>query len=155
LLFLACIRAEVPAEYFAKLDAALHAARVYSSLIISYIGPMHRPDLAVEMADLFLCLQGVHWVICVGVYKGELILAVRSQSRRIGAGQLVRAIVGDEGTAGGHGTMAGGNVPLRGQTPERMASQLEQRALQVLNLTEANASKLLVEAGFFPGEPDS
>ena len=44
-------------------------------------------------------LQGMRWAICIGVYKGNLILAVRSQSR-VGAGQLVQAIVGHEGTAG-------------------------------------------------------
>jgi nanoRNase/pAp phosphatase (c-di-AMP/oligoRNAs hydrolase) len=137
-------RAQVPAEYFVRLDAALHAARVYDSLIVSYVGPMHRPDLAAEMADLLLRLQGVRWAVCMGVYKGGLILAVRSQSKRIGAGQLVQAIVGDEGTAGGHGTMAGGHVPLRGKDPEALADQLGKRALQHLSLSETAASKPLL-----------
>jgi nanoRNase/pAp phosphatase (c-di-AMP/oligoRNAs hydrolase) len=146
-------RAQVPADYFIRLDAALHAAHVYDSLIISYVGPMRRPDLAAEMADLLLRLQGVRWAICMGVYKGKLILAIRSQSRRVGAGQLVQAIVGDEGTAGGHGTMAGGQVPLRGQSPERLADKLGQRALQHLNIPEAIASKPLIGVGSFPGQP--
>jgi nanoRNase/pAp phosphatase (c-di-AMP/oligoRNAs hydrolase) len=146
-------RAQVPADYFGRLDAALHAAQVYDHLIISYIGPMRRPDLAAEMADLLLRLQGMRWAICMGMYKSELILAVRSQSRRIGAGQLVRAIVGDEGTAGGHGTMAGGHVPLRGQSPERLADVLAQRALQQLGISESIASKPLLQAGPIPGQP--
>jgi nanoRNase/pAp phosphatase (c-di-AMP/oligoRNAs hydrolase) len=149
-------RAQVPLDYFARLDAALHTARVYDSLIIiSYVGPMRHPDLAAEMADLLLRLQGMRWAICMGVYKGALILAVRSQSRRVGAGQLVRAIVSNEGTAGGHGTMAGGHVPLRGQNPERMADQLGQRALQHLGISEATASKPLLEANRFLGQPPS
>jgi nanoRNase/pAp phosphatase (c-di-AMP/oligoRNAs hydrolase) len=127
-------RAQVPAEYFERLDAALHASRVYDSLIISYLGPMHRPDLAAEMSDLLLRLQGVRWVVCMGAYKGALILAVRSQSRRIGAGKLVQAVVGHEGTAGGHGTMAGGHVRLRGADPEEIAGQYVQRVLQYLQV---------------------
>jgi nanoRNase/pAp phosphatase (c-di-AMP/oligoRNAs hydrolase) len=127
-------RAQVPAEYFERLDAALHASRVYDSLIISYLGPMHRPDLAAEMSDLLLRLQGVRWVVCMGVYRGELILAVRSQSRRIGAGKLVQAVVGPEGTAGGHGTMAGGQVRLRGADPEEIAGQYVQRVLHYLQV---------------------
>jgi nanoRNase/pAp phosphatase (c-di-AMP/oligoRNAs hydrolase) len=146
-------RAQVPAEYYVSLDAALHAARVYDSLIISHVGSMDRPDMAAEMADLLLRLKGVRWSICTGGYKGELILAVRSRSRRVGAGQLVQAIVAHEGAAGGHGTMAGGHVPLRGQSPERLADQLGQRALQHLNISEATASKPLIEAGLFAGQP--
>jgi hypothetical protein len=84
------------------------------------------------------------------MHKGEWILAVRSQSQRIGAGQLVRAIVGDEGTAGGHGTMAGGHMPLRGQSPERLANELGQRARQHLGIPETIASKPLLEAHLLP-----
>jgi nanoRNase/pAp phosphatase (c-di-AMP/oligoRNAs hydrolase) len=138
-------RAQVPADYFEQLDAALHAARVYSNLIVSYIGPMRRPDLAAEMADLLLRLQGMRWALCMGVYKGTLILAVRSQSRRIGAGQLVRAIVGDEGTAGGHGTMAGGQVPLRGADPEQMAREYVRRVLQYLQAPADQQVRLLTD----------
>jgi nanoRNase/pAp phosphatase (c-di-AMP/oligoRNAs hydrolase) len=143
-------RAQIPAEYFARLDAVLHTAQVYDNLIISYVGPMRHPDLAAEMADLLLRLQGMLWAICMGEYKGKLILAVRSQSRRVGAGQLVRAIVGNEGTAGGHGTMAGGQVPLRGRSSERMADQLGQRALQHLGISETIASKPLLEVSLSP-----
>jgi nanoRNase/pAp phosphatase (c-di-AMP/oligoRNAs hydrolase) len=146
-------RAQVPAEYFTRLDAALHTARLYGNLIIAYVGPMRRPDLAAEMADLLLRLQGMRWAICTGVYKGDMILAVRSQSRRVGAGQLVRAIVGHEGTAGGHGTMAGGHVPLRSQTPERIADKLARRALQHLAIPETIAGEPLLETHLRPGQP--
>jgi nanoRNase/pAp phosphatase (c-di-AMP/oligoRNAs hydrolase) len=139
-------RAQVPAEYFSRLDAALHTARVYENLITSYIGPMGHPDLAAEMADLLLRLQGMRWAICMGVYRSELILAVRSQSRRVGAGQLVRAIVGHDGMAGGHGTMAGGNVPLNGRNPERTAEELGQRARQYLGMAETKGSRRLIDA---------
>jgi nanoRNase/pAp phosphatase (c-di-AMP/oligoRNAs hydrolase) len=127
-------QAQVPAEYFQKLDANLHAAHVYDGVVISYMGPMRRPDLAAEMADLLLRLQGIRWVICMGMYKDHLLLAVRTRSRRGGAEQLVQEVVGDRGTAGGHGTMAGGQVHPQGEDPERVALQLSQRALQYLQV---------------------
>jgi nanoRNase/pAp phosphatase (c-di-AMP/oligoRNAs hydrolase) len=127
-------RAQVPAEYFQKLDTNLHAARVYPGVVISYMGPMGHPDLAAEMADLLLRLQGIRWAICMGLYKDRLILAVRTRSRRGGAEQLVQEIVGDRGTAGGHGTMAGGQVHPQGEDPERVARQIRQRALQYLQV---------------------
>jgi nanoRNase/pAp phosphatase (c-di-AMP/oligoRNAs hydrolase) len=125
--------AQVPPEYFQRLDATLHAARVHQDLVTSYLGSMHRPDMAAEMADLLLRLQGVRWAICMGVYKDDLILAVRTRHRRGGV-RLVQVMVGDDGTAGGHGTMAGGQVPLQGREPEEMAHQLGQRALRHLRL---------------------
>jgi nanoRNase/pAp phosphatase (c-di-AMP/oligoRNAs hydrolase) len=125
-------QAQVPAEYFQKLDATLHATRVYDDVVISYVGSMGHPDLAAEMADILLRLKGTRWVVCIGMYGDHLILAVRTRNRRGGAERLVQAIVGNKGTAGGHGTMAGGRVPLQGKDPEHTVLQLSQRALQYL-----------------------
>jgi nanoRNase/pAp phosphatase (c-di-AMP/oligoRNAs hydrolase) len=125
-------RAQVPAEYFEKLDATLHAACVYDGVVLAHMGAMSRPDMTAEMADLLLRLQGTQWTICTGVYKDTLILAIRTRSRRGGAGELAQEIVGQQGTAGGHGTMAGGQVPLRSRDAAELAAQLEQIALQSL-----------------------
>jgi nanoRNase/pAp phosphatase (c-di-AMP/oligoRNAs hydrolase) len=134
-------RAQVPAEYFQKLDATLHAARVYDSVVIAHIGAMSRPDMAAEMADLLLRLQGIQWVVCTGVYKEALILAIRTYSRRGGAGALAQRIVGQWGTAGGHGTMAGGQVPLNGQSAAQLAARLGQLALQYLEVKPQTEAK--------------
>lgn len=124
-------RAQVAPEYLKGLVTALGAARVRDGVVLSYLGAMHRPDVAAEMADLLLRLKEIRWVICVGVYEEELFLSVRSHNRR-GAGKLVQEIVGNLGSAGGHGTMAGGQVPLRGEDPERLARRLKRRALERL-----------------------
>jgi nanoRNase/pAp phosphatase (c-di-AMP/oligoRNAs hydrolase) len=127
-------RAQVAAEYFQRLDAALHAARVYQDVIISYVGPMRRPDLAAEMADLLLRLRHMQWAVCMGAYQGTLILAVRTRSRRLGAGRLVQHVVDSRGTAGGHGIMAGGQVPLFDQQPQQVADALTHRVLEFLEI---------------------
>lgn len=126
--------AQVPEIYFQGLDAALHAARVYKGIIISYIGSMQRPDMAAEMADLLLRLRRIKWAICMGTYGGKLILAVRARVDRPGAGRMVQAIVGDEGMAGGHGLMAAGQIPLRNAEPEQLAWELAGRALEYLKI---------------------
>ena len=138
-------RAQVSAEYFRRLHAALHAARIYGNTVISYVGPMQRPDLAAEMADLLLRLDGILWTVCMGTYKGEMIVAVRSRHPRGGAGHLVQTVVGDRGTAGGHGTMASGQVPLQGEDPEAVARRLEAEVLKVLDLTTERAGTPLLE----------
>jgi nanoRNase/pAp phosphatase (c-di-AMP/oligoRNAs hydrolase) len=137
-------QAQVPPDYFQRLHEALNGARIYDGVVISYVGLMSRPDLAGEMADLLLRLQGARWVICTGVYKDALVLAIRNRSRRGGAGQLAQDIVGGRGTAGGHGTMAGGLIPLQSEPAEQVVQQLERRALDYLKLAPEPVGKPLI-----------
>jgi nanoRNase/pAp phosphatase (c-di-AMP/oligoRNAs hydrolase) len=134
--------AQVPSNYFKSFDLALRAARMYQNVIIAYMGQMDYPDLTAEMADMLLRLEGCQWVICMGVYENVLILSVRTRSPQGGAGQLVRAIVGQEGTAGGHGTMAGGHIDLRDRNPTQIVEKLRQRILKHLNLPSKGRSLL-------------
>jgi nanoRNase/pAp phosphatase (c-di-AMP/oligoRNAs hydrolase) len=137
-------RAQVPVEYFERLVGSLQTARVYDGVVISYVGLMSRPDLAAEMADLLMRLEGTRWVICMGTYRDDLILAVRTRSRRGGAGQLAQKIVADRGTAGGHGTMAGGQIPLDRDNPEVLVQQFSKRALQHLRIAPDVTGKPLI-----------
>jgi nanoRNase/pAp phosphatase (c-di-AMP/oligoRNAs hydrolase) len=126
-------RAQVPATYFKSLAAALQTARLYDDdLVISDIGYMRYPDLSAEIADLLLRLHGVKWVICVGVYRANLLISVRSRSRKIGAGNIVQSIVGNLGSAGGHGTMAAGHIPLRNKNTSQLVDELCRKALIIL-----------------------
>ena len=126
--------AQVPAGYFKSFDATLQAARLYDGVVIAYIGSMDYPDLTAEMARLLMRLERSQWIVCMGVYQGILILSVRTQSPADRAEELVQAIVGNDGTAGGHGPSAGGQVPLKGRDPEQVAHLLRQRALYVLRV---------------------
>ena len=60
----------------------------------------------------------------LGSCQGILNLSVRTPSSEQDAGKLVQAIVKDDGTAGRHGTMAGGQIPLKRKSPEQVVSQL-------------------------------
>ncbi len=126
-------RAQVPASYFQSFVTAIQAARVYGQVVLSYIGPMSYPDQAAEIADILSRLEGVQWVMCMGGYNDGLILAVRSRSRRTGAGKLVQAVVGNLGMAGGH-------VPLHGADPAQMADRLGQAMLAHLKIPPSTPS---------------
>jgi nanoRNase/pAp phosphatase (c-di-AMP/oligoRNAs hydrolase) len=136
--------AQVPASYFKSFDGTLQAARVYDGVVIAYVGTMAYPDLAAEMARLLLRLEESRWIICMGVYEEVLILSVRTQNPTGGAEELVQAIVGDEGTAGGHGPMAGGQVPLKGKDPEQVVHLLRQRALRALQVPPGMKGERLI-----------
>lgn len=139
-------RAQVPVDYFKSFAIALETARIYDGIVISYLGLMRYPDLAAEMADFLLRIEGCRWIICQGVYEDRLILSVRTRYRR-GAGQLVQRVIGDSGVAGGHGSMAGGHVLLQGQDPAQLAAYLSQQILAYLKVPPEEKGKLLIHSG--------
>ena len=136
--------AQVPVDYFKGFDAALQAVRTYNGVVIAYIGSTKYPDMIAETSDFLLRLEGSQWVICFGVYNNMLNLSIRTRQWQGEAGQLAQAIVGKEGTAGGHGIMAGGQVPLRDREPEQIAQELSQRALQYLDIAPDVVGRTLV-----------
>jgi nanoRNase/pAp phosphatase (c-di-AMP/oligoRNAs hydrolase) len=136
--------AQVPADYFRSFDAALRAARMYDGLIFAYVGVLAYPDLAAEMADVLLRLEKARWVICMGVYQKVFILSVRTRSREDAAEKLVQAIVAGEGSAGGHGTMAGGQIPLGSRGAKQKVRLFSQRALQHLGISPEDAGEPLI-----------
>jgi nanoRNase/pAp phosphatase (c-di-AMP/oligoRNAs hydrolase) len=135
--------AQVPAEYFKSFVLALQSARIYDRVVIACLGPVDYPDLGAEMADILLRLRGIRWVVCIGTYNDLVMVSVRTRNRR-GAGQLVQEIIGNRGTAGGHGTMAGGQIPIGDKDPDRFARQLGQHALKHLRVLPEAAGEPLV-----------
>lgn len=138
-------RAQVPPAYFKSFAVAIQAARIYDrDLVISFVGPMNYPDLGAEIADLFLRLQDIRWVVCLGVYNNSLVLSIRSRNRQGGAGKLAHNLVGDWGTAGGHGTMAGGQIPLNNQEPQELVDHIIHNALHFLKGDHTLVGKPLI-----------
>ncbi len=125
--------AQLSPAYFKSLVETLQSAKIYNNVIVASLGPMQYPDLTADMADLLLRMQDCRWVICLGVYKETLFFSVRTRNKR-GAGQLVQTMVGNRGTAGGHGSMAGGQVPLNDAAPDELVAQLSQQFVQLLGV---------------------
>ena len=136
--------AQVPADYFRSFGAALRAARMYDGLIFAYMTVLSYPDLAAEMADVLMRLEEAQWVICLGVYQEALILSVRTRSQEHTAEELVQAIVAAEGSAGGHGRIAGGQIPVRNRNAEEKVRLLRRRAFQHLGIAPQGAGQPLI-----------
>jgi nanoRNase/pAp phosphatase (c-di-AMP/oligoRNAs hydrolase) len=136
-------RAQVPADYFRSLARTVEAARTYDGVIFSHVGSMSYPDLAAEMADLLLRLQGTQWVICTGLHKDMLLVSVRTRHSS-GAHQLAHAVIGNEGVAGGHGMLAGGQITVGDEDPEQLVEQLRRRTLEYLKVPPDTEGKPLV-----------
>lgn len=137
-------RAQVPITYFKSFVNALEATKLYDTIAISHVGDMTYPDMAAEMADLLVRLENVEWVICTGVYDNKLMLAVRAPNGG-DAGQLVQSIVQKDGTAGGHDTMAGGQIRLKEARPPEVLARLQQRVRQALSIGSQATAQSLIE----------
>ena len=137
-------RAQVPADYFRSLVNTLGSTRVYRDVLIATIGQMKYPDLAAEIADWLLRLKGIQWVICLGVYKDHLNLAVRSRHPRGGAGNLAQSVIDGLGTAGGHGSMAGGQIFLDNRDPEPLVQKIVVTTLAYFNIDPEETCRSLL-----------
>ena len=60
---------------------------------------------------------------------GINIISIRSRSKRFRAGALIREIIAKLGISGGHGTMAGDQIPLRNQNPSQVSNPLSRKAI--------------------------
>lgn len=71
-----------------------------------HAGTISKPDELVVAADFFLSVSGVNWSVVSGVVNKKLIVILRNDGLRKGAGKTAQEAFGKFGSAGGHKTMA-------------------------------------------------
>ncbi|MGD2159255.1 MAG: DHH family phosphoesterase [Anaerolineales bacterium] len=125
-------QAGLPQIYFRAFSEGWHAARVYTQSIVANLDTIHRPDLAAEMADLLIRLDVARAVLCLGIHDQTLHLSIRTEPLGQDAGLLVQQVIVSPGKAGGHGTMAGGQVPLARQDVTHLVNEIVGRFLKVM-----------------------
>jgi nanoRNase/pAp phosphatase (c-di-AMP/oligoRNAs hydrolase) len=128
-------QARLPRVYFGAFCHGLEVARLHGQAIVAYLGPVHRPDLPAEIADLLIRLEGARAALCLGRYRDTLHLSLRTVPLGQDAGLLIQEIVVPPGKAGGHGTMAGGQVTLTGQDVNGLVAGIQNRYLAALGET--------------------
>jgi len=112
---------QVSRGYFAAFAAALRAARVHGTAVVADLGAVSVPDLVPELADFLLRLRGARWSCVSGSAGDRLFVSVRAADATMRADRLLRRALRGIGSCGGHGSMAGGQVPLHGMTPDERA----------------------------------
>jgi nanoRNase/pAp phosphatase (c-di-AMP/oligoRNAs hydrolase) len=125
--------ARVPQSYFAVFRRAIENAQVYDFACVSHLGRIDNPDMVAEMADFVLRCEDLRWTMITGTYEDVLHLSLRSTDKNAHAGTLARKVVGVMGSAGGHGQMAGGQVPFKdadARTREQMVEAVTDRFLR-------------------------
>jgi nanoRNase/pAp phosphatase (c-di-AMP/oligoRNAs hydrolase) len=107
-------RPELPLSFARILSQAMQRFVVRDGLVVLHLGPVERDDLIVQLADFCLQFEGVEWVAVSGKLGGDLVIAVRNHGfGRANAGETVKRLFNDIGSAGGHRNMSKAVVPLR------------------------------------------
>ncbi len=135
----------LPKGYFRSVHQALEEARRYGGVIISPAGKLVYPDMVAELADLLIRAKDTEWAVAAGTFGGRLLISVRSSKPVAHAGDLVRGVIGDRGSAGGHGMLAGGQIPLEGlseEEVERVSASVLEDFLEALGASGEESESL-------------
>src|SRR5262249_11292759 len=115
---------DLPPEYFKLYHLAIGRARVYGDTVVTVdLGEVYSPDMVAEVAERLSFLEGMKWSLALGTFRGQLYASLRVRDRGVDGRKVRRAIWGDRGgSAGGHGSMAGGRgapppPPPKGRAP--------------------------------------
>jgi nanoRNase/pAp phosphatase (c-di-AMP/oligoRNAs hydrolase) len=130
------VNAKVGGGYFAAIHKAIERSIVYGPLVVIRMDTLPYPDAVAEIAEYFLKYEGVSTAFSIGFYGDEVLFSVRSDDPQAHLGWLARRIASGLGTAGGHGSSAGGQVPVTRPDRDRKKS-----------LRETIVSRLLKELG--------
>jgi len=139
---------KVPPEHFQALDRALRSAETLGDIVAANLDELSYPDLVAEIADLLISLEGARFALCVGRFKGRVHLSLRTDLAHRKAGTLMQQIVKSDGSAGGHGTMAGGRLH---KTVENSAEMTETFHGLVGRLNAALRRKSRTPVALVPG----
>ena len=96
-------------------------------------GELPREDFIPYVADFFLQLEDTKWTLIAGVVNGSFVASVRNIGYTRNAGEFMRKLFADIGSAGGHRAMAKAVVPAEkfvakyGPLENREASELADR----------------------------
>lgn len=139
----------IPRSYYQKFAEGITNSIQYGDVIISPMEKLNNPDIAAEMADFLLRMENVHWTLCLGEYKEELVMSVRTSRKGWWAGRVALKVVRGLGTGGGHEKAAGGRVNLTGLSPEErqeLQDKIIERFLKAVGTHEEKEKRLLDSA---------
>lgn len=120
----------LPRSYFAVLMQAIQKAEVFGNVVACDLGEVYTPDLVAETADRLIAAEGLRWAVIVGEYDEHVYASIRVNDRRYSAGKLVREVIAryENGSAGGHASMAGARLALPPRAKSRAARSRARRA---------------------------
>jgi nanoRNase/pAp phosphatase (c-di-AMP/oligoRNAs hydrolase) len=130
-------------DYFRQMGEAIEACTCYGPLLLVLLGEVSSPESVAEIADWFVRLEGKQWSLAGGACDGRYQVSLRTDMPGADAYPALRFILGKEGACGGHGRMAGGQIPLTELGLEEVQELVHRRALEVFGLRDQAGEPLV------------
>jgi nanoRNase/pAp phosphatase (c-di-AMP/oligoRNAs hydrolase) len=119
---------QIPERFLKYYDYAYHNKRRYRDRIISFLGKVESVDACVQVADFFLRIVGVSYVIIAGIFKDKLIIIFRGDGYRQDCGAIAKKAFENLGSAGGHRSAARVEIPIE-TIKETLRNDISQEAI--------------------------
>ncbi len=107
---------EIPLRQLHYFDYALRRLQVKKRRVVIHIGAAEAPDIAVILADFFIRVSGIQFVVVSVIAHEKLVIIFRSRNLNRDAGKIADRNFSQIGSAGGHKSAARAEIPL-GQLP--------------------------------------
>ncbi|MCA8976848.1 MAG: DHH family phosphoesterase [Planctomycetes bacterium] len=135
----------LPLAYFQTLLDALSKVRLYDGVTLCSLGRTSSAEMVAEVADLLLRMESVRAVFCGGQVGDSYYISVRTEVGGDAWGLLRDVMEGEEGTCGGHGSVAGGSIQMGtsdSRTLKRLGRRMERNILRAMGVTGSNAATI-------------
>lgn len=103
---------QIPQRFLKSFDYSFHHRRRYRDRIISFLGRVESIDTCVQVADFYLRLVDIYYVIIAGIVKDKLVIIFRGDGYRQDCGTIAQKAFGSFGSAGGHRGAARVEIPI-------------------------------------------
>ena len=114
-------------SFFTTLNRGIYEAMVRHGLIVAHLGIVESPDLVSQVADYLITFKRMHWGLCTGRHRGNMLVSLRlAKAFKGNAGEILRDVFVDRGQAGGHGSIAGGSFFVGADKSEEEWQAIEQ-----------------------------
>lgn len=114
-------RSEFHLDWLRFFSRAFYNLRRVGQGLFAFMDKVENPDILVIVADFFMRVHGVPWVMVGGEYDDKLVTIFRGDGMRKDMGRFASQLLGDLGSAGGHRGAARAETDiaaLEGQDPE-------------------------------------
>ena len=105
-------RPALPREDIEAMGRALSRLQIDNGVAVIHLGEVNREDVIPQMAEFCLQIEGVDWSVVSGLVKDRVVICVRNVGYVKSAGDIMKRLYDDIGSAGGHRAMAKAVVPL-------------------------------------------
>lgn len=105
-------RPALPREDLEALGRALSRLELQDGVAVIHMGEIKREDVIPQMAEFCLQIEGVEWGIVSGLCGDRVVISARNVGYVKSAGEIMKRLFDEIGSAGGHRAMAKAVVPV-------------------------------------------